>query len=46
MTFIGQVTGGREHLHDTDHTKKEEHHPDDLVSLENITYLFVHCFYV
>ena len=42
MTLIGQVAGGREHFYNTDHTEEEKHHPDDLVSFEYITNLFVH----
>ena len=42
VALVRQVAGGAEHLNNTDHTEEKEHHPNDLVALENITYPFVH----
>jgi hypothetical protein len=42
LTLIRQSAGSREDLHDTDHAEEEEHHPDDLVALEEITDSIVH----
>lgn len=42
LALIRQSAGSREDLHDTDHTEEEEHHPDDLVALEDSAYFLVH----
>jgi hypothetical protein len=46
LALIRQSAGSREDLHDTDHTKEEEDHPDDLVAFENVAYLFVHILFI
>ena len=42
LALVRQSAGSREDLHNTNHTEEEEHHPDDLVALENPAYLFIH----
>ncbi len=46
-SLVRQGAGGRIYLYDAYHTEEEEDHPDDLVSLEYVTYaLVVHFFIV
>ena len=42
LRLEGQRTRSRENLYHADDAEEEEHHPDGLVSLEKITYFYVH----
>ena len=33
---------GPKDFDDTDHTEEEEYHPNDLVTFEDVAYLFIH----
>ena len=42
LALIGESAGCGEHLDDAHHTEEEEDHPDNLVSLEDISYFLIH----